>query len=185
MKTNKIVILVISILVPLVVAFLFIHTEEQTDIGQWVYRLPHLNAAINGLTAILLIAGVNFIKNKQEKAHRLAMSTAFFLGFVFMISYVTYHASVPSTVYGDLNHNGILDESELSSLGSFRMLYIGLLLSHILFAIIALPLVLLAVYYAVTDNRKRHRMIVRFTFPIWLYVALTGVAVYFMISPYY
>ena len=185
MKTNKIVILVVSILVPLVIAFLFVHTEEQAEIGQWVYRLPHLNAMINGLTAILLIAGVVFIKNKHEKVHRVVMSTAFLLGFVFMISYVTYHASVPSTVYGDIDHDGLISDSEMINLGSSRSLYIGLLLSHILFAVAALPLVLLAVYYALADNRKKHRAVVKFTLPVWLYVAVTGVAVYFMISPYY
>lgn len=184
-KTNKLIIIVVSILVPILVAFLFLHTKENADVGEWVSFLPSLNALINSTTAVLLVLGVVFIKKGNEKAHRLAMLTAFILGFVFMISYVTYHASVPSTIYGDINGNGILDEAERLSLGGWRNFYIVLLLSHILLAVVALPLVLMAVYYAFIDNRKRHRAMVRFTFPVWLYVAITGVVVYFMISPYY
>ena len=185
MNIKKVYIIIISVLVPLVVAFLFLHTEEQADIGGWVHRLPHLNAIINGSTGIILIAGVVFIKNKNENAHRLAMGLAFLFGFIFMISYVTYHASVPSTIFGDLNHDKLLDDAELSSLGGSRTVYISLLLSHILLAVVALPLVLMAVYYAMADNRKMHRRLVKFTFPVWLYVAISGVAVYLMISPYY
>ena len=184
-KANKVIIIVLSILVPILVAFLFIHTKENADVGEWVFFLPGLNALINSTTVILLISGVVFIKKGNEKAHRLAMLTAFILGFVFLISYVTYHASVPSTIYGDMNGDGLLDDTERLSLGGWRNFYIVLLLSHIFFAVVALPLVLMAVYYALTDNRKRHKAMVRFTFPVWLYVAITGVAVYFMISPYY
>jgi putative membrane protein len=185
MNAKKILIIIISVLIPLVIAFLFIHTNEQAEVGGWVHRLPHLNAMINGLTAIILITGVLLIKDKNESGHRLAMGLAFVLGFVFMVSYIIYHASVPSTVFGDTNHDKILDDLELAALGGQRIVYLTLLLSHILFAVIALPLVLMAVYYALSDNRKMHKKIVKFTFPIWLFVAVSGVAVYFMISPYY
>lgn len=185
MKANKAIIIIISILVPMLVAFLFVNTEEKALVSDWVYRLPHLNALINGSTAFILILGVWFIKNGNEKYHKTAMLTAFILGAVFLVSYIIYHSSVPSTVFGDINHDNELDTSELAMLGNMRLIYLILLLAHILMAIVALPFVLLAVYYAVTGNRARHRKIVRYTFPVWLFVAISGVLVYFMISPYY
>jgi putative membrane protein len=185
MKANKAIIIIISVLVPMLVAFLFVNTEEQALVSGWIYRLPHLNALINGSTAIILMLGVWLIKNGNEKWHRVAMLTAFVLGAVFLVSYIIYHSSVPSTVFGDINHDNELDVSELAMLGNMRLIYLILLLAHILMAIVALPFVLLAVYYAIIDNRTKHRKIVRYTFPVWLFVAISGVLVYFMISPYY
>lgn len=185
MNPKKTLIVVVSILVPIVVAFLFVHTDQQADVGGWVYRLPHLNALINGITGVILILGVVAIKSGNEKWHKIAMSTAFVLGFIFLISYITYHASVPSTKFGDINHDGQVVASELEAVGSLRTWYIVLLLSHILMAIAALPFVLMAVYTAWSDNRQKHKKIVRFAFPIWLLVSITGVMVYLMISPYY
>ena len=117
MKANKAIIIIISILVPMLVAFLFVNTEEQALVSDWIYRLPHLNALINGSTAVILILGVWFIKNGNEKYHKTAMLTAFMLGTVFLVSYIIYHSSVPSTVFGDINHDNELDTSELAMLG--------------------------------------------------------------------
>lgn len=185
MNPKKTLIIIISILVPIVVAFLFIHTDQEANVGGWVHRLPHLNSLVNGLTAIVLTAGVLAIKKGNEKWHKIAMTTAFVMGFIFLISYVTYHASVPSTRFGDVNHDGVIGPTELEAVGSLRTWYFVLLISHILMAVAALPFVLLAVYHAWSDNRQKHRKIVRFAFPIWLFVSVTGVMVYLMISPYY
>ena len=113
------------------------------------------------------------------------MLTGRVLGFIFLVSYITYHASVPSTVYGDLDGDRVLSEAEKLSVGGWRTFYLVVLLSHILIAIVGLPLVLLAAYFGLTDKRASHRKIVRFTYPVWMYIAITGVLVYFLISPYY
>lgn len=185
MNINKVLIIVLSILVPGVIAFLFISPTGEVSTGSWVHRLPVLNATINSLTVVILITALIMIKRGNEKAHRNLMLTAFALGTIFLISYITYHASVPSTKFGDLNHDYILSESEMIAVGYWRLTYLILLLSHILVAVIGLPLVLLAVYHGIKGNRSAHKRIVRFTYPVWMYIALTGVMVYILISPYY
>jgi putative membrane protein len=151
----------------------------------WVSFLPHLNGVINTATSIALVAGLVFIRQKKIALHRTAMLVAFVLGSIFLISYVIYHASAASTVFGDLNGNKILETEEAATIGIWRGIYLFILLSHILLSIGVVPLVLLALYYAFTARFDRHRKIVRFAYPIWLYVSVTGVVVYLMISPYY
>jgi len=164
-------IVVVSVIVPLLVAVL-LFTPKKVDVGMdWVFFLPHLNAVINSASAIALLFGLYFIKNKQIAYHKIAMSTAFFLGAVFLISYVIYHAAAESTTFGG---EGII-----------RNIYYFLLLTHILLAAIALFPILLAYYYGYTGRIEKHRKIVRYAYPIWLYVTVSGVAVYLMISPYY
>ena len=181
---NKYVIIIFSVVVPLLIATLFFTIDTSTD-AEWVHYLPMLNASLNGLSAIVLITAVYFIKTGKEQIHTRLMKFAFVLGLLFMVSYVTYHASVPSTVFGDINGDGVLQDAEKSEIGGMRTVYLGLLLSHILMAATALPLILTAFAYALKDNRERHKKIVRFTFPVWLYVSITGVLVYVLISPYY
>ena len=185
MKFSKIIIITASILVPAVVALLFIFTSAEAGLGSWVHRLPALNATINGLTIIVLTLALTMIKRGHEQAHRKFMLLAFGMGAVFLVSYITYHASVPSTVYGDTDHDHQLSAVELAAVGGWRTLYIMVLLSHILMAVIGLPLVLLAIYYGLTANRSAHKKVARFTFPVWMYVAISGVLVYWLISPYY
>jgi putative membrane protein len=185
MKLNKAIIIVISILVPIVVASLLFFVSAKSDVGSWVHYLPKLNVTINSLTAILLIIGLIMIKQGNESAHRNLMLTALVLGAIFLISYITYHASVPSTVFGDVNHDRTVSESEMAAIGNWRLVYLVLLLSHILMAIIGLPLVLTAVYHGIKDNRSAHKKIVKFTYPVWMFIAVSGIMVYFLISPYY
>lgn len=185
MKFDKSIIVVISILVPVVVASLLFFVSSKASIGAWVHYLPKLNVTINSLTAVLLIIALIMIKQGHESAHRSLMLTALVLGAIFLISYITYHASVPSTVFGDVNHDRIVSESEMAAIGNWRLIYLILLLSHILVAVIGLPLVLTAVYHGIKDNRKAHKKIVRFTYPVWMFIAVSGVMVYFLISPYY
>ncbi len=173
-----------SIIVPLLVAFLFF-TTQGSKAPDWVHYLPLLNACINGTTALLLIVAIRQVKNGNKKLHQRLMTIAFVLGVVFLVSYVTYHALVPSTRYGDINHDGVLQVAEKQAAGALRTIYLGLLLSHILAAVAALPFILTAFTFALKQEFAKHRKWVRFAFPLWLYVAITGVAVYVMISPYY
>ena len=186
-KENKYltIIGVLSVVIPLAVAIL-LFMPSKLDLGnKWVNFLPHLNGVINTATSVALVAGLVFIKQKKIAYHRTAMLVAFVLGSLFLISYVIYHASAPSTMFGDLNGNKILEAEEAAAIGSWRAVYLFILLSHILLSIGVVPLVLLALYYAFTSRYDRHRKIVRFAYPIWLYVSVTGVVVYLMISPYY
>ncbi|MEQ8471021.1 MAG: DUF420 domain-containing protein [Marinoscillum sp.] len=185
-KTYLRVIQIVSVLIPLVVAFLLFAPFNLNLEGQsWIKSLPSFNAVINSLTSVLLVAALIAIKSKKIALHRNLMLTALMLGVLFLLSYVLYHASSSSTIYGDLNHDGLLDITEKESLGSMRTIYLSTLLSHIGFSIVVVPFVLLAFYYALSNQISKHQKIVKYTFPIWLYVSVTGVIVYLMISPYY
>ncbi|WP_304516482.1 DUF420 domain-containing protein [Cecembia rubra] len=162
---------VISIAVPIVVAVLLFMPSKIELSSNWVYFLPHLNAVINSAATLALIAALVFIKNNNIAYHRASMTVAFSLGAVFLVSYVIYHASAESTVFGGE--------------GWIRPVYYFILITHIILAAIALFPILLAYYYGYTDQRLKHRKIVKFAYPIWLYVTITGVVVYLMISPYY
>lgn len=162
---------VISIAVPIVVAILLFMPAKIEVASNWVYFLPHLNAVINSAATVALIVAIIFIKQNNIAYHRAAMTVAFALGAVFLVSYVIYHASAESTSF----------EGE----GWIRPIYYFILISHIILAAVALFPILLAYYYGYTDQRNKHRKIVKFAYPIWLYVTITGVIVYLMISPYY
>lgn len=179
------IISILSVVIPVAVAVLLFSPAKLQVESNWIDFLPHLNAAINTFTAVTLIAALVFIKNRQIKYHETAMYVAFALGAVFLISYVVYHASAESAVFGDMNRNGILEETEALAIGSTRSVYLMILLSHIVLAAVVVPFVLLALYFALTGKYARHRKIVKFAYPIWLYVSITGVVVYLMVSPYY
>ena len=181
---TKYIIIALSIIVPVLVATLFVTTKSDSA-ATCVHNLPLLNAIFNGSTATILVLAVYFVKQGNELAHKRLMGIAFVLGVLFMVSYVTYHASVPSTKFGDANGDGVVDAHELLEIGSMRVVYLGVLLSHILMAVVALPLILIAFNYGLKNDRVKHRKFVKFTFPVWLYVSITGVVVYFLISPYY
>lgn len=185
MKGGKIFLIVVSIAVPVVVAYLFFATKSEANVGEWVHNLPALNATINSTTVFILIGALVAIRKGKENLHRNLMLSAMFLGVVFLVSYVTYHASVPSTVFGDLNGDYNLSDEERAAIGGMRTFYLVILLSHILLSVVGLPLILGAAYLGLSDKRKSHKKLVRFTFPVWLYIAVTGVLVYFLISPYY
>lgn len=161
---------VISLAIPAVVAIL-LYMPVTYSAGNWVKMLPHLNAVLNTITAFVLVVGYLFIRNNNVRGHQRAMLTAFALGTVFLVSYLVYHSSVPSTSYGNT--------------GWIRYVYYTILISHILLAAVVVPLVLLALVYALRKNFIRHKKIVRYAFPVWFYVSVSGVVVYLMISPYY
>lgn len=151
----------------------------------FIYKLPLLNAILNGTCSVLLIASLLAIKQRNINLHKKLNLTAFVLSALFLVSYVTAHYFIPDTKYGDIDHNGEMSVTEIANVSSVKPFYLIILLSHIFLAIVVLPLVLLSFYYGLTDQREKHKKLTRFSYPIWLYVTVTGVVVYLMISPYY
>jgi putative membrane protein len=179
-------IILVSILIPIAVAILF--TVKLKDFGIEVEPLsflPPIYATLNGLTALLLIMGVIAIKKGNKKGHEKLMTTAIACSVVFLVMYVAYHMTADSTVYGDIDGNKILDTTEKANAGSIRFVYLFILLSHIALSIAIIPLVLITYVRALAARFDKHKKIAKITFPLWLYVAVTGVIVYLMISPYY
>lgn len=170
-KYNKYIILV-SIVIPVVVAILF--GVKLKDFGYNVEPLsflPPIYATINGITALVLIIAVMAIRKGNRKLHERLMTTAIALSLAFLVMYIAYHMTSDSTKFGG---EGII-----------RYVYFFILISHILLSIAIVPLVLITYVRAIAKTFDKHRKIARITYPLWLYVAITGVIVYLMISPYY
>jgi len=165
-KYNKLII-VLSVVIPVVVAALF---GIKIDVELPVF-LPPIYASVNALTALVLIIAVWAIKNKNRKLHENLMKTAIGLSVLFLIMYVAYHMTSDSTKFGGE--------------GAIKYVYYFVLLTHILLSIIVIPFVLITFVRAITNNIEKHKKIAKITFPLWLYVAVSGVVVYLMISPYY
>jgi putative membrane protein len=171
-KKYNLPIIIVSILIPIVVAILF--TVKLKDFGIQIEPLtflPEIYATTNGLTAIVLIAALIAIKNKKIQLHKKLMTTAIILSVLFLVLYVAYHMTSDSTKYGGED--------------TMRLVYFIILISHIILSIAVIPLVLVTYVRALAEQFDRHKKIARITFPIWLYVAITGVVVYLMIAPYY
>ena len=166
-KQYRRIVLVISLVVPLVVALLFKVKIQGFDFS----FLPPLYAGLNAMTALLLILGWFAIKKGKRERHRLMMLSAMIISFVFLVLYVLYHMTSDPTPFGGT--------------GFLRTLYFILLISHILSSLVVIPMVLFTALRAWFGEYERHRALAKFTFPLWLYVAVTGVLVYWMISPYY
>ncbi|MEA9411309.1 DUF420 domain-containing protein [Flavobacterium sp. PL02] len=170
-KYNKYIMLV-SIVIPVVVAILF--GVKLKDFGYNVEPLsflPPIYATINGITALVLIIAVMAIKKGNRKLHERLMTTAIALSLAFLVMYIAYHMTSDSTKFGGE--------------GAIRYVYFFILISHILLSIAIVPLVLITYVRAIANTFDKHRKIARITYPLWLYVAITGVIVYLMISPYY
>lgn len=165
-------IIVLSIAIPLVVAILF--GVKLKDFGYDVKPLsflPPIYATINGITAVLLVSAVMAVKNGKRKLHENLMKTAIACSVAFLGMYVAYHMTAESTSYGGE--------------GIFKYIYFFILLTHILLSIIIIPFVLITYVRALAERFDKHKKLARITYPMWLYVAVTGVIVYIMISPYY
>jgi putative membrane protein len=162
---------ILAIAIPLVVAVL-LGVRQKVYLGEWTKALPHVNGMINSATAVLLIVGRYYISRRDINMHRKTMTAAFILGSVFLVSYVLYHMSNESTRFGA--------EDPL-----VRGVYYFLLISHIVLSVVVVWFVLRAVYFAFSNQIPAHKRVVKYAFPIWLYVSITGVIVYLMISPYY
>lgn len=150
-----------------------------------VHVFAKANAVINSLVALLLLAALAAVKSKKFTAHRNLMLAAMGLSILFLVSYICHHLLAGETRFGDLNHDGVVDELEKAAAGKSRLIYYLVLGTHIPLAGLILPFILFSAYRALTGDFARHKKLVRITWPVWFYVAVTGVVVYFMISPYY
>jgi putative membrane protein len=184
-KTYTLPIITISIAIPMAVAFLILGLKTKIHLGFNTGNLPLFHAILNSTTAILLLASLYFIKNKRVKEHQRANLVAVLLSSIFLISYVIYHSANPSVRYGDLNHDGILSEAEKIQAGSLRYVYYFILSSHIILSGIIIPFVLFTFQRAFQERYTAHKKLARITWPLWFYVAVTGVIVYIMVSPFY
>jgi len=170
-KYNKWIV-TLSIVIPLVVALLFgVNLRKLGYDVEPLSFLPPIYATINGITAIVLILAVRAIKNGNVKVHEYLMKTAIACSVAFLAMYVAYHMTSDSTKFGG---EGII-----------KYVYYFILITHIVLSVIIIPLVLITYVRALAEVFDKHKKIARITFPIWLYVAITGVIVYLMISPYY
>ena len=166
-------IIALSIIIPIAVALLMLfpdvfHIEsESIDFSS----LPFFHAILNGSTAVLLLTGFILIKNKKTNSHKTAMLSAFVLSSVFLISYVTSKLTNSPVPFGGE--------------GMIRYVYFFILVTHIILSTAVLPLALFSIYRGMTGEITKHKAIVKYTFPIWMYVAITGVLVYILMSPYY
>jgi putative membrane protein len=151
----------------------------------FIYKLPMVNAFLNGTCTLLLLASLWAIKNKNIQLHKKLNLTAFIFSSVFLLCYVTAHYFIPDTKYGDVDHDGIMSALESAAVSGIKPVYVIILLTHIFFAVAVLPMILMSFYYGLTDQREKHKKLTRFSYPIWLYVTVTGVVVYLMISPFY
>lgn len=162
---------VLTVVIVALVAILFFLPAYEGEIGFDVKLLPLLNAIFNSFTFLSLVIALIAIKRKNIKMHRAFIGLAFLSTTLFLVSYVSYHYLTESTKYGG---EGIL-----------RGIYFFVLLTHIVLAVVVVPLALLSAVRGMTNQVEKHRKIAKWTMPIWLYVSLTGVVVYLMISPYY
>jgi putative membrane protein len=163
---------VVSVLIPVVVSLLFYAQRTGNSIGNAdVGFLPHFNAVLNTSTFISLLVGFYAIKKQNIALHRTMMMVAFCLSSIFLVSYVIYHSQGHQVAFGGE--------------GAIRYFYFFVLLTHILLSAVVVPFVLFSIYFAVSGQLSKHKKLVKWTFPIWTYVAASGVLVYLMISPYY
>ncbi|WP_417370222.1 DUF420 domain-containing protein [Flavobacterium beibuense] len=167
-KKYNIWIWLLSIAIPIAVAVLF---TVKIPGAERLGFLPPIYATINGLTAILLVTAVFQIRKGNRKTHERLMKTAIIFSVLFLVMYVAYHMTSDSTKYGGE--------------GMLKYVYYFILLTHILLSIVVIPFVLITYVRAISGQFYMHRKIARITYPLWLYVAVTGVIVYLMISPYY
>jgi putative membrane protein len=170
-KSFKFIIVIFSIVIPIAVALLYFLPSLKIIDKSIAYQLPLLNAFINGSTALVLIAAFLTIKKGRIEVHKKLMLSALTLSILFLVSYVIYHASVPSTKYGNE--------------GTIKYVYYIILFTHIVLAAVIIPFVLISFSRALNNNFLQHKKIAKITLPLWLYVSITGVIIYIMISPYY
>ena len=175
-------IIALSIIIPVVVAVLFKVKIADTDLS----FLPHIYAGINAVTAVLLVVALVAIKKKKIKAHETVIKICMVLSVLFLVCYVAYHMTSDPTLYGDVNGNGELDLYEKMTLSTAsKFTYYFILITHIILSVAVIPMVLFSYLYAWEGKFDKHRKWTKITWPLWFYVAASGVVVYLMISPYY
>jgi len=185
-KQLNLVSIVLSIAIPAIVLILLTPgLVPKISLPFDPYSLPPIYATLNGITAVVLVIALYFIKQKNITMHQRMIYIAMGFSFLFLVGYILYHWSTEPTRFGDLNHDGVVSLEEKAKLGASRMVYYFLLLSHILLSAIVVPFVLFTFVRGFTGQVEKHRKIAKWAFPLWLYVAVTGVICYLMIAPYY
>lgn len=183
-KKAKTLIFLFSIIVFAAVVLLS-RVKLDANLGFDVHLFAQANALINSIVAFLLLVALIAVKTQHYKLHKNIMMTAMLLSVLFLVSYICHHLFAGETRFGDVNLDGIVSESEKAAVGNTRVIYYIILGTHIPLAGIILPFILFSAYRGLTGEFDKHKKLVRITWPVWFYVAVTGVIVYWMISPYY
>ena len=183
-KKARILIFSFSVIVFAAVVLLS-RIKLDVNLGFDVHYFAAVNAMLNSGVAILLVLALLAVKGGKYLLHRNLMIFAMVLSILFLVSYICHHLFAGETRFGDMNHDGFLSEEEKTAAGTSRIIYYVLLGTHIPLAGIILPFILFTAYRGLTADFVQHKKLARITWPIWFYVAVTGVAVYLMISPYY
>jgi putative membrane protein len=182
-KANQFIIAVSVIVFLAVTALGRFTVDVQLPFDKHIFAL--INAIINSCVAVLLIVGIITVKQKNYSLHKNIMLAAMALSILFLVSYICHHLFTNPTKYGDVNHDMQIDATEKAALGISYYVYYIMLFTHIILAGIILPFILYSAYRALIGEYTKHKKLVRYTFPLWLYVAITGVLIYVMIQPYY
>ncbi|MEO6327714.1 MAG: DUF420 domain-containing protein [Ginsengibacter sp.] len=183
-KKAKLFIWIISVTVFIAVALLS-KFKLNVNLGFDPHLFAKLNAFINSLVTIILLVALLAVKKRFYRLHKWLMIIAIIFSLLFLTSYICHHLFAGEAKYGDINHDGILSLEEKTFAGSLRIVYYFILLTHIPLAGIVLPFILFTAYRALAGEYMKHKRLARITWPLWLYVAITGVIVYLMISNYY
>ena len=183
-RKAKTLIFIFSVIIFAAVVLLS-RVKLDVNLGFDIHLFATANAVINSLVAILLVLSLIVVKRKNYILHRNLMLAAMFLSVLFLLSYICHHLFAGDTRFGDANRDGIVTAVEKAAVGNTRMIYYILLGTHIPLAGIVLPFILFSAYRGLTGEFEKHKKLVRITWPIWFYVAVTGVIIYWMISPYY
>ncbi|MFZ1530463.1 MAG: DUF420 domain-containing protein [Ferruginibacter sp.] len=183
-KKARLIILAVSAVVFAAVLFLSnVTIRASLPFDAHVFAMA--NAIINSMVSILLIAALWAVRKRNFVQHKNLMMVAIVLSVLFLLSYIAHHLLTDATKFGDLNHDNSISNEEKAATGSVRFIYYFLLLTHIPLAGIILPFILFTAYRALTGEYEKHKRLARFTWPIWFYVAVSGVVIYLMIEPYY
>ncbi len=184
-KRARLLIILVSFIVFFAVTALT-QVKLEVDLGFDEHIFAGINAGINSIVSLLLILALIAVKRKNYLLHKRIMYATIILSILFLISYIAHHLFAGETRLGDLNHDGIVDAAEKAAVGSgLRTFYYIILPTHIVLAGIILPFILFTAYRALTGEYSRHAKLAKYTWPIWLYVSVTGVLIYLIISPYY
>jgi putative membrane protein len=173
-----------SLVVFILVGYLT-RVEIKVELGFDIHIFAMFNAIINSVVTVLLVVALIAIKQKKYLLHKRIMLTALVLSIIFLISYICHHVLAGDTYFGDLDHDKTVSEAEKAEAGPLRYFYYIILLTHIPLAGLILPFILFTAYRALVAEWPGHKKLARITWPIWLYVSVSGVLVYLLISPYY
>jgi len=186
----RVVVWIVSVVVLLLVALM--RSPYKLDVPpeyevahNFIKSLPGVIALINTLVAACLLGGVLAILKKKHRLHQRLMTIALILSSIFLVFYVVYHFTTFETKFGDADGDGQLSEGELAKFGNLRMLYLGVLITHIIAAAVSFPMILMTFVHAWTRDFVKHRKLAKKTFPLWLYVAVTGPFCYWMLKAFY